>query len=49
MITKLQTNFLDNFSNVKGLKKVQSENIGTLIRDAYGRRYKTLKNLRCKQ
>jgi len=30
-------NFLDNFSNIKGLKKVQSENIGTLIRDAFGR------------
>ena len=29
--------FLDNFSNIKGLKKVQSENIGTLIRDAFGR------------
>jgi len=30
-------NFLDNFSNIKGLKKVQTENIGTLIRDAFGR------------
>jgi hypothetical protein len=30
-------NFLDNFSNIKGLKKVQSENIGTLIRDAFGK------------
>ena len=30
-------NFLDNFSNIEGLKKVQSENIGTLIRDAFGR------------
>ena len=29
--------FLDNFSNIKGLKKVQQENIGTLIRDAFGR------------
>ena len=29
--------FLDNFSNIKGLRKVQSENIGTLIRDAFGR------------
>ena len=33
---KINKNFLDNFSNVKGLKKVQSENIGTLIQDAYG-------------
>ena len=30
-------NFLDNFSNIKGLRKVQQENIGTLIRDAFGR------------
>ena len=30
-------NFLDNFSNIKGLKKVQTENIGTLIRNAFGR------------
>ena len=30
-------NFLDNFSNIKGLKRVQSENIGTLIRDAFGK------------
>jgi len=30
-------NFLDNFSNIKGLRKVQSENIGTLIRDAFGK------------
>jgi len=30
-------NFLDNFSNIKGLRKVQSENIGTLIMDAFGR------------
>ena len=29
--------FLDNFSNIKGLRQVQSENIGTLIRDAFGR------------
>ena len=29
--------FLDNFSNIKGLKKVQQENIGTLIRDAFGK------------
>ena len=30
-------NFLDNFSNIKGLRKVQQENIGTLIRDAFGK------------
>jgi hypothetical protein len=30
-------NFLDNFSNIKGLRKVQAENIGTLIRDAFGK------------
>mgnify|MGYP003128238493 CR=1 FL=1 len=29
--------FLDNFSNIKGLRKVQQENIGTLIRDAFGK------------
>ena len=29
--------FLDNFSNIKGLRKVQGENIGTLIRDAFGK------------
>jgi len=34
---KVTDNFLDNFSNIKGLKKVQSENIGTLIRDAFGK------------
>jgi len=30
-------NFLDNFSNIKGLRQVQSENIGTLIMDAFGK------------
>ena len=34
---KVTDNLLDNFSNIKGLKKVQSENIGTLIRDAFGK------------
>jgi hypothetical protein len=34
---KVTDNFLDNFSNIKGLKKTQSENIGTLIRDAFGK------------
>jgi len=28
--------FLDNFSNIKGLKKVQTENMSILIRNAYG-------------
>jgi len=34
---KVTDNFLDNFSNIEGLKKVQSENMGTLIRDAFGK------------
>ena len=34
---KITDDFLDNFSNIKGLRKVQSENIGTLIRDAFGK------------
>jgi len=34
---KLTENFLDNFSNIKGLKKTQTENMRTLIHNAYGK------------
>ena len=32
---KSTDNFLDNFANIDGLKKVQTENMGILIRNAY--------------
>ncbi len=32
---KITDKFLDNFSNIDGLKKVQTENIGILIKNAY--------------
>ena len=32
---KITDKFLDNFSNIDGLKRIQTENIGTLIKNAY--------------
>jgi len=33
---KSTDNFLENFANIKGLKKVQTDNMGILIKNAYG-------------